>query len=643
MEYIEQWGQTIPVHRCGALVIGSGCAGYNAADSLYAFGFHDVMIVTEGINMGTSRNTGSDKQTYYKLAWQSGELDSTDKMAQTLFEGRSVHGDIAFAEAANSIRCFLKLVDIGVPFPTNVFGEFVGYQTDHSTEKRATSAGPLTSRYMTEALEKQVIKKGIPIIDHTIIVELITDEKGVIGAIGIDREKTIRGASGLCFFLTDNIVLATGGPAAVYQNRVYPPSQTGMTGMAILAGAQCVNLQEWQYGIASSGFRWNLSGTYQQVIPRYISVDNQGHQREFLYDYFDNPMDAMNYVFQKGYQWPFDSAKLRGSTVIDIILYHEQVHLKRQVFLDYRFEPKALEAGLERLSEEAYSYLKNSDALLFTPICRLERMNPKAIALYADHGIDLHTQMLPITVAAQHCNGGLAVDKDWQTSIPGLYAAGEAAGTFGVYRPGGSALNSTQVGSLRAAEHIAYTRRSRDTEAADIATHSVLCRRFFSQYTGSKIRQRKEIRELEQRLAEQMSHYSAHLRSIPDMARICGMVSQALDRLEDMIPSLSPSDIPAWFKTRDMAVTVNAVVQSMLYAAEEIGTRGGSLCCSEPLNYSSAATIQAAQPIVNDAFDDRVLCYQDGKGCWLETVRPIPVTEKWFETVWNRFNKRQKG
>lgn len=643
MEYTEQWGQAIPVYRCGALVIGSGCAGYNAADSLYDLGFRDVMIVTEGRCMGTSRNTGSDKQTYYKLAWQSGELDSTDKMTQTLFEGRSVHGDTAFAEAANSVRCFLKLVGLGVPFPTNDFGEFVGYRTDHSTEKRATSAGPLTSRYMTEALEQQVMKKGIPIADHTTIVELVTNETGVIGAIGIDTEQAVRGGSGLCFFLTDHILLATGGPAAIYQNRVYPPSQTGMTGMAISAGVRCVNLQEWQYGIASTGFRWNLSGTYQQVIPRYISVDDRGQQREFLYDYFDDPMDAMNYVFQKGYQWPFDSARLHGSTVIDIILYHEQVHLNRQVFLDYRSEPNALEGGLEGLSKEAYTYLKNSDALLPTPIRRLERMNPKAIALYADHGIDLYTQMLPITVAAQHCNGGLAVDKNWQTNIPGLYAAGEAAGTFGVYRPGGSALNSTQVGSLRAAEHIVNTRRSCDTNAEELALRSTLCRHFFSKYTGGFGQKQAQIKVLEQQLAEQMSRYGAHIRSLPDLAAVRRMACQTLDKLDTLIPSLAPSDISPWFKVRDMAVTVNAVVQSMLYAAKKIGTRGGSLYCSAPLNFSSAAQLQAAQPPDNTAFDDRVLYYQDGKGCWTEPVRPIPVTEKWFETVWNSFNERHKG
>ena len=52
-------------------------------------------------------------------------------MAKTLFEGGCVDGDIAMAEAAGSLRAFYHLVDIGVPFPFNKSGEYVGYKTDH--------------------------------------------------------------------------------------------------------------------------------------------------------------------------------------------------------------------------------------------------------------------------------------------------------------------------------------------------------------------------------------------------------------------------------------------------------------------------------------------------------------------------------
>ena len=67
-EFVEINSRKIPCYTLNTLVIGSGCAGFNAADWLFTLGVTDIAIVTEGVNLGTSRNTGSDKQTYYKLS-----------------------------------------------------------------------------------------------------------------------------------------------------------------------------------------------------------------------------------------------------------------------------------------------------------------------------------------------------------------------------------------------------------------------------------------------------------------------------------------------------------------------------------------------------------------------------------------------
>ena len=79
----------------------------------------------------------------------------------------------------------------------------------------------------------------------------------------------------------------------MYLTSVYPESQTGASGIAFEAGARGINLTESQYGIASIKFRWNLSGTYQQVIPRYVSTDkNGGDEREFLENIFRSGQNA---------------------------------------------------------------------------------------------------------------------------------------------------------------------------------------------------------------------------------------------------------------------------------------------------------------------------------------------------------------
>ena len=113
------------------LIVGTGASGLNAADLLYKGGARDIAIITEGIKSGTSRNTGSDKQTYYKLSLSGDDKDSVRDLAQDLFNGGCVDGDVALVEASLSTPSFLRLVELGVPFPTNRYGEYVGYKTDH--------------------------------------------------------------------------------------------------------------------------------------------------------------------------------------------------------------------------------------------------------------------------------------------------------------------------------------------------------------------------------------------------------------------------------------------------------------------------------------------------------------------------------
>ena len=90
-------GITIPVRCFDTIVVGSGCAGFNGADWLCSLGQKNVALVTEGRNLGTSRNTGSDKQTYYKLSLSGGGADSVEEMAETLYSGSGVDGETALA------------------------------------------------------------------------------------------------------------------------------------------------------------------------------------------------------------------------------------------------------------------------------------------------------------------------------------------------------------------------------------------------------------------------------------------------------------------------------------------------------------------------------------------------------------------
>ena len=622
------------IYDFDAVVIGTGCAGYNCADWLYDLGYKNIAIVTEGKNSGTSRNTGSDKQTYYKMSLAGDEGDSVMSMARTLFDGGAMDGDVALCEAANSVKCFMKLANLGMPFPTNDYGEYVGYKTDHDPYCRATSIGPYTSKMMTEVLEAAVDKKGIRVLDNTQVIKILEDNGSVTGVLAIECGKS----DGVEYVAirAPHVVLATGGPAAIYADNVYPLSHTGNSSLALEAGAVFGNLAEWQYGLASVDFRWNVSGTYQQVLPRYISIDKDGVEREFLKDYFETPTEMLKNVFLKGYEWPFDVRKIHGSSYIDLLVYHESVILGRNVYMDFRREPWGLEGDFCILDEVSYSYLKNSDALIGLPIERLRKMNPRAISLYLDHGIDITAQPLRVAVCAQHNNGGVRIDSNWQTGIKGLYAVGEAAGSLGIFRPGGTALNSCQVGSMRAAEHIVY--KSDNTVSASFDRILNCAVNEADGIISATRAGASTLNDMRARYGKRMSRSFAFLRDIPAMNEAVGLIERDITEFEHDNRWSDYSEIPALFKNLDIIRMQEAVAAAILYTAEHFGSRGSGFVLNgtafmDRMPISEDASGRGQVVTVRKQGDIEIKCVD---------VKPIPDRELWFEKVWNKFNEIRK-
>ena len=145
----------------------------------------------------------------------------------------------------------------------------------------------------------------------------------------------------------------------MYRDSVYPCSQKGSSGIAFEAGVKGKNLTEWQFGMASLKPRWNVSGTYMQVLPRFVSTDQNGQdEKEFLKEYFKDTGKMLSMIFLKGYQWPFDTNKIfGGSSIIDLLIYRETILRGRRVFLDYRNNPGMQKVDYESLDSEAREYL----------------------------------------------------------------------------------------------------------------------------------------------------------------------------------------------------------------------------------------------------------------------------------------------
>ena len=638
------------------LIIGTGAASLNCAEHLHELGATDIAIVTDQLGAGTSNNSGSDKQTYYKLGIFGDVPDSPVEFARVLAAGGMMHGDLAYIEGLGSAREFFHLVRNGVPFPFNQYGAFVGYKTDHDPRQRATSAGPKTSNFMVQKSLAQVRRNGTPIFDRTEVIRLLTagegDGKRVVGAVALDLERLDAPDRGLTVFNAQNVVMGTGGPGEMYKVSVYPEGQIGNHGIALEAGAVGNNLAESQYGLGSVGYRWNLSGTYQQVVPAYFSTDARGSgRRTFLNDYFHTMEQKATNVFLKGYQWPFHASRLQGygSSVVDIAVANEMA-AGRRVFMDFMHNPVPVgdsgDFAFSHLADEARVYLERSGALQATPYERLLHMNPASIDQYTEHGVDLR-EPLECAVCAQHNNGGLRGSIWWESSLRHLFPVGEINGSHGV-RPGGSALNSGQVGGLRAAERIAHVYADGplpldqflalaspqlEDQAAEIQR---LASAPAAAPTPAQVRDDIQVR---------MSAHGAFRR---DAAAIDGAVAEAKAlhaRLAREGMKLSgPADLPAAIQNIHLALTHIAFLQTIQALVQRGGgSRGGYMILDADgdLVVDTKRGRELPHRSENMALRGEILeTTLAGPGDFAVTpvpVRPVPDDQSWYETTWRRW------
>ncbi len=481
LETLTVGEHTVPVYRAQAIVIGSGAAGLRAAVEMKRRGL-DVTIISQSAWGGTSACSGSDKQTLHTANTKDHGDDFQD-MARSIRAGGAMDEDTAYIEAVGSIRAMASLQYLGLPLPQDDLGGTLRYQTDHDEVGRATSCGPRTSRLMVKVLAEEAIRLGIPFYNHTTAVKVLKSDGHVCGVLAM-RPKQIDDGNllGLAVYACDTLVIAAGGPGELYRDSVFPNGCFGTLGFALEAGLELTNITESQFGIGTrrEGFPWNLSGTYVQVIPHIYSVDEDGVEHHFLADYYRTTQEMASNVFRKGYQWPFHASRMLDfqSSLVDLAIFREG-EKGRKVFMDFNRNPLPipgdLEFSVDRLDDDVSNYLKTAGAHHDLPIDRLKHMNPLAIELYKRYKVDITKDPLEFAVNNQHMNGGIAVDTWGRTNVPGIYAVGEASGTHGATRPGGSALNAGQVFGTRVAEHAAANTAmvSNETDMAKAVQHAV--------------------------------------------------------------------------------------------------------------------------------------------------------------------------
>ncbi|WP_312415574.1 FAD-binding protein [Pseudescherichia sp.] len=578
----------IPVYDSEALVVGSGAAGLRAAVELKRRRLN-VLVATQTLFWGTSACSGSDKQTLH-TASTSFRGDDFTRLAGALGAGGAMDGDTAYVEAVGSIEAFIGLKSMGLPLPEDRYGAVLRYQTDHDEVGRATSCGPRTSRLMVKVLAEEAALVGVPFLDHATVIRLLTsgEEAGrrISGAIAVVKgAKTTENPWGLCLLRSPAVVLASGGPGELFRDSVYPKRCFGALGLALEAGIDTVNLTEHQFGIGTrrDEFPWNLSGTYVQSMPYIYSVDAEGQEHNFLARYYRTTRELASNIFRKGYQWPIHATRTLefGSSLVDLAIYNES-QAGRAIYMDFNRNPLPVPGdepfSVRNLDEDVYQYLRNNEACLEQPIDRLRHMNPLAIELYKHHGHDLTQQPLAFNVNHQHMNGGIAVDIWGHTSLEGCYAVGEAAGTHGVTRPGGAALNAGQVFGLRCAKHIAAAARTADEPQGEAELESVIAQIQRDSANPEALEIEQVRAEIQQRMSDRAG-FICEAESVNEARAAARQLNQRI--AASGIAITHPNRTAFSFQWRQMALASEAILTALqTYVAEGGGSRGARMICS---------------------------------------------------------------
>jgi succinate dehydrogenase / fumarate reductase, flavoprotein subunit len=652
-EWVEASRLLLPVYACEALVLGSGAAGWRAAVELKRRGI-DVVVATQNLYGGTSACSGSDKQTLH-TASSGGRGDNFLALAEALGAGGAMDEDTAYVEAVGSLRALASLQYLGLPIPLDRFGAALRYQTDHDEAGRATSCGPRTSRLMVKVLAEESARLGVPVVNRCVGAKILTAEGSSRRAVGLlafhAADRAANNRLGLAVFRCEGLVLAAGGPGELYRDSVYPKHCFGALGLALEAGIEAVNLTESQFGIGTprDGFPWNLSGTYAQCLPYIFSLDADGVERNFLADYYRTTQELASNIFRKGYQWPFHASRMLdfGSSLVDLAIFRE-TRAGRKVLMNFNRNPEPVPGdapfSLDRLDADVRAYLENNDALLAQPIERLARMNPLSIELYRRYKKDITHEPLEFAVNNQHMNGGVAVDIWGRSSLDGCYAIGEAAGTHGVTRPGGAALNAGQVMGQRCAEHI---RACKDGARRDGLSMGALGEAISSTLHGLRNDGGLEWRVVAREVQARMSDHAGFICSAEGVREALEQARKLNADIRAYGFQLGRADQAArCVQWRQMALASEAVLTALdAYLAKGGGSRGARAVCDPAglqIPFAKVGSLEAFR-FRGERGQDReqkIVIRFDGEGFVCE-IRPIRRRGRaplaYFERDWGRF------
>lgn len=284
----------------------------------------------------------------------------------------------------------------------------------------------------------------VAIHDHTMITDLLVKDGACVGAVGLDEK-----SAEVSLVAAKATILATGGDAQLYMCSCHPTCMTGDGyAMGYNIGARLINMEYMQAFLATVHPSLNLlwGGWSWRQYPRITNVLGE----EILPKYLPVGISVEQCLWERGGHNPF-STRDQASRYLDMAILKEVL------------------AG--RGTPHHGCYVEGIDP---------EKVSPEHRDWMRYRGLDPGGR-LEVSSVHQCSDGGLYVSENAETSVPGLFAAGEvAAGMHGADRLGGHMMVNSQVFGKRAGLNAAALARGRGAAALDESLTSAAIERIES-------------------------------------------------------------------------------------------------------------------------------------------------------------------
>ena len=396
--------------RADVIVVGSGIAGLTTALQVRTFGL-SVLLVTKA-----RVDEGSTKWAQGGIAAALGPGDSPDQHEKDTLDAGAGLCDVAavkvlVSEGPDAVR---RLIERGASFDLEESGEIaLTREGGHHRNRIVHAGGDATGAEVSRALLAAVHNDPqIEVLEHALVLDALKNSDGVVcgvtlHVIGAGSRDGVGRAIGRA------VVLATGGLGQVFAQTTNPSVSTGDgVALALRAGATVGDVEFVQF--------------HPTVLWRDLA--NRGQQ-------------------------PLISEAVRGEGAILLNHKNEQFMIGKH--------PQADLAPRDVVAKEIFNQMQLSgQPHVWLDATKLKDFVDRFPTIYASciaNGIDPTKEKIPVAPASHYASGGVIVDLNGQSSVPGLYICGESActGAHGANRLASNSLLEGLVFGARIAATLA--------------------------------------------------------------------------------------------------------------------------------------------------------------------------------------------